>query len=192
MSDAEGTTQRSLAAMPIAEHPAGVLDLAVAATEKRVSRADVDLLKATICSKLTDGQLALFVRLCDYHGVSPFTGAYGFPNADGGLAFGLRIDGMRALARRKASYTRKVELLPAPDNKALVIGARCEIHRAGDVAPFVAEVLFSEYNKGGSWDRMPETMIKKVAEAHALRAAFPDALDGVYEPSEIRDEQDGA
>lgn len=182
---AADTAGSSLAAIPFQAAPTGVLDLAVAATEKRVSRADVDLLKATICAKMTDGQLALFVRLCDYHGVSPFTGAHGFPNPDGGLAFGLRIDGMRALARRRAAYTRKLELLTAPDDKTRVIGARAEIHRAGDVAPFVSEVLFSEYNKGGSWDRMPETMIKKVAEAHALRAAFPDALDGVYEAAEL-------
>lgn len=189
MSETE--TAVGIAGAPIAKMPEGVLDLAVLATERRVSRADVDLLKATICAKMTDGQLALFVRLCDYHGVSPFTGAYGFPNPDGGLAFGLRIDGMRALARRRAAYTRKLGLTEADVTVAAgktekrIVGAWCEIQRTGDAAPFRSDVLFDEYNKGGSWDRMPETMIKKVAEAHALRAAFPDALDGVYEAAEL-------
>ena len=32
---------------------------------------------------------------------------------------------------------------------------------------------------------MPETMIQKVAEVHALRMAFPDELGGLYSDGEM-------
>ena len=40
----------------------------------------------------------------------------------------------------------------------------------------------------GLWGRMPETMIKKVAEAAALRMAFPADLSGVYADEEMPQE----
>jgi len=47
-------------------------------------------------------------------------------------------------------------------------------------------VALSEYHTGKNpWTRMPETMIKKVAEASALRMAFPDELGGVYSQEEM-------
>ena len=55
-------------------------------------------------------------------------------------------------------------------------------------APVVEEAYFQEYlKKGVGWDQYPETMIRKVAESKALRAAFPDALGGIYEPAEIQE-----
>ena len=43
-----------------------------------------------------------------------------------------------------------------------------------------------EYNTGKAmWAKMPETMIKKVAEAAALRMAFPDELGGLYAQEEM-------
>ena len=169
------------------------LDLAVQASEGDVTLAQVQVLRKTLCAKFSPEQLMLYLTVCHRKGVDPFTEAYGFPSSEGGLSFGLRIAGMRALARRAAPYSRKLSLLFKPGDESVVIGARCEIHRKGDPEPFVSEVLLSEYHKGGMWDRMPEVMIKKVAEATCLRAAYPDALSGIYEVTEIRqDEANGA
>jgi hypothetical protein len=178
------------AGVPVRLHD--VLDLAVRATAGRITREDIDLLKATICPKFTDAQLALYVRVCDLKKVDPFSQAYGFPNEDGGLAFGLRIDGMRALAMRTGEYlSRTVETLLVPEGEKVgqLLGARATVQRKGMAAPIVEEAFMAEYyRKGHGWEQYPETMIRKVAESKALRAAFPDALSGVYEPAEMEHE----
>ena len=49
-------------------------------------------------------------------------------------------------------------------------------------------VKFSEYNKSQStWKSMPETMIKKVAEAQGLRMMFQGVFEGTYDESEVFD-----
>ena len=176
--------------------------LAVEAAEQKVTPAQVEVLKRTICAKLSNDQLLLYLTICARKGVDPFTEAFAFPNSDGGLAFGLRIDGMRSLAMATGEYiSRKIEAIFSPDDKKTLIGARAEITRSGMAGPVVEEAWNAEYFKKGftdekghyhpsMWERYPETMIKKVAESKALRAAFPDALAGVYEPAEIRPDQE--
>ena len=58
-----------------------------------------------------------------------------------------------------------------------------------DGKQYFASVLFEHYNTGKStWKKIPETMIKKVAVAHACRKAF-SALHGVYTDAELPIEQ---
>jgi RecT family len=163
--------------------------LAVEASGNTVTAAQVRVLQATICGKLSLPQLQLYLTICARKGVDPFTEAYGFPQEEGGLAFGLRIDGMRALAMRTGEYlSRTVEtlLVPEGEKKGELLGARATVSRKGMTSPVIEEAYMAEYYKAGrGWDKYPETMIRKVAESKALRAAFPDALSGVYEPAEM-------
>lgn len=189
---AEQDAGRSLAA-----GPAGVTDLAVPAdiqlavdaSSGSVTVAQVRVLKATICAKLSIEQLQLYLAICHRKGIDPFTQAYAFPGQDGGLSFGLRIDGMRALAMKTGQYvSREVKTIFDKDGK--VLGAVCTVKRTGMEAPVVEEAWLSEYDQSGApkfnlWKTHSETMIRKVAESKALRAAFPDALAGLYEPSEV-------
>jgi len=70
-------------------------------------------------------------------------------------------------------------------NRGQLIGAYCEVYRKGIEHPFRESVKFSEYNTGYSnWKKMPETMIKKVAEAQALRMAYQSVFAGTYDESE--------
>lgn len=65
---------------------------------------------------------------------------------------------------------------------------------------YSAIVYFEEYYKSGNtyqgvynpsmWDKKPRTMIAKVAEAHALRKAFPEVLDQSYVEEEFHKESD--
>jgi RecT family len=165
------------------------IQLAVDASGGTVTAAQVRVLKATICLRLSVEQLQLYLTICARKQVDPFQQAYAFPSEEGGLAFGLRIDGMRALAMRTGEYlSRAVETLLVPDGekKGELLGARATVTRKGMSAPVVEEAYMAEYYKAGrGWDKYPETMIRKVAESKALRAAFPDALSGVYEPAEM-------
>ncbi len=174
--------------------PDEVIQLASQVTGPSIPISQIQVMRRTICARLSADQFLLYVTRCVRKGVDPFEQAYAFPQQDGGLAMGLKIDGMRDLAMRTGLYVgRKVETLFAPGDTdhQHPIGARCEIRRKGVEEPIVEEAYLSEYDASQwsptavIWKRMPETMIRKVAESKALRAAFPDALAGVYEPAEL-------
>lgn len=71
-----------------------------------------------------------------------------------------------------------------------LLGGWAKVYRSDNGYPVVARVRLQEYNKGKStWAAMPGTMIRKVAIAQAFREAFPFAVDGMYTPDELPDEQ---
>jgi hypothetical protein len=159
--------------------------LAVEAAAGDVTLAQYRVLKLTVHAKMTDAQLALYLTVCHMKHVNPITEAYAFPSQDGGVSIGLRIDGMRALAMRTGEYvSRSVETLFDKDGK--MVGAKASVARKGMTGPVVEEAYLQEYDTGKFlWATHKETMIRKVAESKALRAAFADALSGIYEPSEL-------
>lgn len=70
-----------------------------------------------------------------------------------------------------------------------LLGAYCIVKRKSSARPSYTWVKLSEYSTGRSlWHPQtgkPETMIKKVAESQALRAAFQDLLGGTYGEGEM-------
>ena len=67
-----------------------------------------------------------------------------------------------------------------------LIGGWCKVYIDGWDVPAYDEVSFEEYNTGKSlWLTKPATMIRKVAIVHALREAFPDEFQGMYDASEM-------
>ncbi len=65
--------------------------------------------------------------------------------------------------------------------RGTLLGAYCIVKRKGSTQPMYTSVLLSEYDKRQSnWNTMKETMIKKVAEAQGLKAAFPERFAGTY------------
>lgn len=65
-----------------------------------------------------------------------------------------------------------------------LIGAYAVVYRS-DNEPFFNIVEFDEYNTDKAlWKSKPATMIKKVAEAQALRGAFQGLFAGTYDQSE--------
>lgn len=70
-------------------------------------------------------------------------------------------------------------------NRGSLIGAYCIVRKKNASQPFYTFVLFSEYNKQQSlWKTMPDTMIRKVAEAQGLRGSFQGTFAGTYDESE--------
>lgn len=73
-----------------------------------------------------------------------------------------------------------------------VIGGWAEVYLADYQVPIYDEVSFDEYaarKKDGAlnktWSSKPGTMIRKVALVHALREAFPEEFNGMYDQSEM-------
>lgn len=73
-------------------------------------------------------------------------------------------------------------------NRGKLIGAYCIVKRKNSTLPMYVFVELSEYSTGKSlWNPQtgkPATMIKKVAEAQGLRAAFQELFAGTYDESE--------
>lgn len=79
-----------------------------------------------------------------------------------------------------------------------LVGAWCEVYRKDWDYPARIEVNFDEYvgkTKSGAtntqWSNKPVTMIVKVAKAQALREAFIEDLQGMYEADELESTQPG-
>lgn len=73
-----------------------------------------------------------------------------------------------------------------------IIGGWAEVYIKDYQVPIYDEVAFNEYagrKKDGSlnqtWAGKPGTMIRKVALVHALREAFPEEFNGMYDQSEM-------
>lgn len=71
-------------------------------------------------------------------------------------------------------------------DRGKLVGAYCLVKRKSASKPIYVFVDFYEYDKKQSvWKEKPATMIKKVAEAQALRATFQDILGGTYTEEEF-------
>lgn len=73
-----------------------------------------------------------------------------------------------------------------------LIGAWCTVYRKDWENPVSVEVNLDEYigrKKDGTvnanWTNKPVTMVTKVAKAQALREAFIEELEGMYEQEEV-------
>jgi phage recombination protein Bet len=145
------------------------------------------LITDTVAKDATPAELQLFLYRCRTLGFDPLKSGqihfvkYG--SGPGTIVVG--IDGFRTRAMRsgKLNGIRRGVLR---NDKGACIGAWAEVYRTDWQYPARIEVSLAEYSTGrGPWQKMPETMIQKVAEAAALRMAFPDDLGGVYSSEEM-------
>ena len=69
----------------------------------------------------------------------------------------------------------------------ILLGGWARVYHKNRRVPFVSKVSMKEFSKGQStWNQMPATMIRKVAEVQALREAFPSRLGAMYTEEERR------
>lgn len=152
--------------------------------------------------KATDQEVAMFINLCKYQGLNPFLReAYLIKYDDKAPAS--TVVGKDAFTRRAAQipeckgwsagvavvtqkneYQEREGTIVLPGER--LVGGWCTVGREGWENPFKSTVNLSEYNTGKSmWAKMPATMIRKVAIVQALREAFPDKFQGMYDQSEM-------
>lgn len=184
------------------------------ASGKEVRITDVDM-RRVLCDNpnVTDSEVKLFVELCKSQRLNPFIReAYIIKYGDkpASMVVGKDVYTKRAQANPRFKGMQAGIFVVNKDGRGKeregsmvlpgeqVVGGWCKVHVDGYDVPIYDSVGFDEYaarkrdgSLAGTWAKMPGTMIRKVAMVHALRDAFPDDFQGLYDAAEmgIEDEQ---
>lgn len=165
-------------------------------------RARIEAVRQTLCPQANDAELHIFAEVCAKTGLDPFTRQIcAFKTGTGEyakMAFHVTIDGFRLIAARTGELNgmasplystaenpnQWIEVLPP---SVLPYACKITVYRKGVEYPFSVTAKYSSYcnPKSPVWQKMPEVMIAKCAEALALRKAFPNELSGLYSPEEM-------
>ena len=153
-------------------------------------------------SKVTVGEVAMFIALCKEQKLNPFLKEaylikYGEAPAQivtGKEAFMKRAKASPDYVTHKAGvivdHDGEIQYMPGAFKRKAdeLLGAWAEIiTRSNPEYPVRIEVSFEEYNTGKSnWASKKCTMIRKVALVQALREAFPNHLGAMYTADEIQ------
>jgi phage recombination protein Bet len=144
-------------------------------------------------------QLFIFAKICTDKRLSPFSKQIHLTryNTREGMKYSIivGIDGYRSLAARTGlhagtedakfdvmpdgSYKTAAELIAAGKKPVSATVTVYKVLSSGLRASFSHTAVLSEFQGQQKWQSMPFQMLAKVAEAFALRKAFPDELAGL-------------
>ena len=153
--------------------------------------------------RASNGDLAVFMHVCQRTGLDPFARQIYMILRDGKQTIQTGIDGMRLVARRAVDRTGETLSISAPEwcgpdgqwtdvwlSSEPPAAARVTVTRGSGT--FAAIALWNEYvqtKRDGSITRMWATrgagQLAKCAEALALRKACPQDLSGIYTDDEM-------
>lgn len=170
---------------------------------KQISFTDdqVNLIKKQIAPKATDDELKLFLYQAKRTGLDPLTRQIycihrrakdQWGNWVEKMTIQTSIDGFRVIAERTGDYGGQEEPeFVEKDGK--IICCKVPVFRFRGDQRYKASVgvaYWDEYvpkeGQDQMWRKMPHTMISKVAEAVALRKAYPQDLSGLYTNDEMQ------
>lgn len=163
-------------------------------TEREFTEEQIKTLQNTIAVGCTPHELALFLAAAKRAGLDPFTKQIYAMKMGGKLSIQTSIDGFRIIAERTGKY--RGQLGPfwcGPDGawkevwleKGAPAAAKVGVLREGFEEPIWGVARFASYAGTNLWQKMPEVMLAKCAEALALRKAFPNDLSGLYTADEM-------
>lgn len=159
----------------------------------------VAIIKQQIAPKATDSELQYFLYQCRVTGLNPLTrqiyAIHRWTKDGDKMTVQTSIDGFRVIAERSGNYAGQSEPEFIEDEKGAMKCCKVRVFKFNSGVRYEASVgvaYWSEYvqtgkdgNPSGLWAKMPHTMISKVAEALALRKAFPQDLSGLYTADEM-------
>jgi phage recombination protein Bet len=144
--------------------------------------------RGVLAPDLNDEELRLFAMVANRSGLDPFAKQIYALKRKGRVTFQTGIDGYRSIAARTGMYDGQDEPEYGPvcecgDNRPAGHPefATVRVYRKGVTRAIAATAYWHEYKPGAGqsghgddmWMKMPRVMIAKVAEALALRKAFP-------------------
>lgn len=155
----------------------------------------IELIKSQVARGATNDELNLFLYQCRRSGLDPLARQIYFMKRKIGNEYRMTvqtsIDGFRVIAERSGNYAGQDEPIFIIENDK-VIAAKVPVYKFRGNTRYLAAVgvaYMSEYVPSAGqdfmWKKMPHTMIAKVAEALALRKAYPMDLSGLYTTDEM-------
>lgn len=150
---------------------------------------------------ITDQETLMFIELCKAQKLNPFIReAYliKFGNSPANIVVGKDVfvkrayrnpnfEGMRAgivTINKSGEMIEREGSLKGIDER--LVGGWCEVYVKDMKFPIKSTVSLEEYSKSqATWKQMPCVMIRKCAIVTALREAFPEDLQGLYDASEM-------
>lgn len=153
----------------------------------------LELIKRTIAKDATVDELKMFMYQCQTTGLNPLARQIYFMKRGGKVSIQVSIDGFRVIAERSGVYAGQDEPEFMEEGGKLV-GAKVKVFKfspsGNRYQAAVGVAYWDEYcpvtGQDFMWKKMPRTMIAKVAEALALRKAFPQDLSGLYTLDEMQ------
>lgn len=164
------------------------------------SEEEVLTIKNTVAKDATDSELKLFLMQCKRTGLDPFSRQIYFLKMGGKASIQSSIDGFRLIAERSGKYQgQTIPLFLDKEGKwhevwvatGFPVAAKVGVLRSDFKEPLYGIAKWDSYapiyngQVGTMWKKMPEVMLSKVAEALALRKAFPNDLSGIYSSEEM-------
>jgi phage recombination protein Bet len=181
--------------------------LAVAPDQKGWDTTQLAALRQIGLADAPAGDLALFLHYAQRTGLDPFSrqiymiGRYDSRSGGNRYTIQSSIDGLRIIAQRSGEYAGQTAPVWCGDdgewkevwlNVEPPKAARIGVYRKGFSEPLYAVATTASYmpqtkdgKPSGLWAKMPDVMLAKVAEALALRKAFPNDLSGLYSAEEM-------
>lgn len=179
--------------------------------KREFSQSEIELIKSQVAVGCTNSELELFLYHCNKTQLDPLAKQiYAIRRVSNGsskMTIQASIDGLRLVAQRSALYagqdetifgkdidfTYKVDKYKNDTNTIRVPEtAKVTVYKfspTGVRYPAAVGVAYwNEYIPQAGytfWVKMPHVMLSKVAEALALRKAFPQDLSGIYITEEM-------
>jgi phage recombination protein Bet len=151
----------------------------------RLDEKKIALIKAKVAGNCTDTEFELLLYMADKYKLDPLLRqiwAVKFGDRPAQIYAGR--DGFLEIAHRSGHFDGMQTVVNYSSDGKTIESATCTVWRNDMTHPFVANVLFKEYNTGKNlWLDKPAVMIGKVAESVCLRKAF--SVSGLYSPEEM-------
>lgn len=156
---------------------------------------DFKMIKEVICNNAPDEWVNYYIKMCEIHGFHPLLKLAYLIRYGNTYTFVTSISGIRGVVMKTGEFGGRTDtLFFDKDNNSYnqwifdypPVLCKVGVYRKGIELPFWGAARFNDFKKTGEfWNKMPSTMIAKVAESIALRLAFPDVLSGLYSEDEM-------